>query len=87
MAPENGGDVNAITIQDMLYRMIDITWTKKSVNLAYIQLMCNIMAVRKDLVTITALNVSRIHIKLIVIIIIFCFRDLEIFAIMQYHMT
>ncbi|XP_031348486.1 uncharacterized protein LOC116174679 isoform X1 [Photinus pyralis] len=56
MASDNYGDVNKDSIQDVLYNHIDQNWNKKNVNVYYIQLICNLFIIRRDLVTIKGLN-------------------------------
>ncbi|KAF5272447.1 hypothetical protein FQR65_LT04915 [Abscondita terminalis] len=54
--PENFDDINRNSVQDMLYRMIDPSWSKKKFNTSYIQFISNLLIIRDDLVTIKALN-------------------------------
>ncbi|KAF5302199.1 hypothetical protein FQA39_LY10238 [Lamprigera yunnana] len=56
MSPDNKEDINKDSIQDVLYSILDESWTKKGINISYIQLICNLFIIRKDLVTIKALN-------------------------------
>ncbi|KAK4886494.1 hypothetical protein RN001_002765 [Aquatica leii] len=56
MGPDNFADINKDSVQDILYRAIDPNWGKKKLNTSYIQFICNLFIIRKDLLTIKALN-------------------------------